>query len=172
PTRATSAPGSYREAKRSLAGLGGSGADQPGVRYGRSGFFRRPLPADAAAALAHAVVARRVPGERHEVAFTPWGGAYNRVPPDATAFAHRAEAYLAEVAVVTSGGVPRGLHRSWAAIAPFGTGGVYPNFPDPDRALPAAAYHGPHHDRLRRIRSATDPDAVLSTRLEEPCPAP
>jgi hypothetical protein len=106
PTRATSAPGSYREAKRSLAGLGGSGADQPGVRYGRSGFFRRPLPADAAAALAHAVVARRVPGERHEVAFTPWGGAYNRVPPDATAFAHRAEAYLAEVAVVTSGGCP------------------------------------------------------------------
>jgi hypothetical protein len=54
--------------------------------------------------------------------------------------------------------------RSWATIARFGTGRVYPNFPDPDRALPATAYHGGNHERLRRIRAAVDPSTVMSPR--------
>ncbi|GAA5117997.1 FAD-binding oxidoreductase [Pseudonocardia adelaidensis] len=175
PATGTVTPGSFREAKRALAGLGGSGAELPGTRYGRSEFFRRPLPAGAAAALARAVVDDRVPGHAHEVDLNAWGGAYNRVPPDATAFAHRGEAFLLEVGLVASDGVagaPARLERSWSAVAPFGTGRVYPNFPDPDRALPAAAYHGDNHERLRRIRAAADPDTVLSPTLEEPCPAP
>jgi hypothetical protein len=46
PARLTWASGSFREAKRVLAGHGGSGAEQPGVRYGRSEFFHRPFTAD------------------------------------------------------------------------------------------------------------------------------
>jgi FAD/FMN-containing dehydrogenase len=156
PARASFAPGSFREAKRSLSGLGGGGAEQPGVRYSRSEFFRRPFPTDAAAALVRSVLADRVPGQAHEVDLTPWGGAYNRTPPDATAFAHRAEAYLVGNTIVTSGDDPaarRRLERSWATIAPFGTGRVYPNFPDPDRTLPATAYHGGNHERLRRMQA-------------------
>jgi FAD/FMN-containing dehydrogenase len=174
PTTATLVPGSFREAKRALAGMGGGTAELPGVRYSRSEFFRRPLPRDAAAALARSVVAGRVPGQAHEVGFTPWGGAYNRTAPDATAFGHRAEAYLLEVSIVAGVRTPEAaarLERSWSAVAPFGTGRVYPNFPDPDRALPAAAYHGDNHERLRRIRIASDPDAVPSPSREEPCPA-
>jgi hypothetical protein len=123
------------------------------------------LPPDAAAALARTVAADREPGQAHEVGLTPWGGAYNRMPPDATAFAQRAEAYLVENSLVVDRdtvAARRRLDRSWSTIAPFGTGRVYPNFPDPDRPLPAAAYHGANHERLRRIRAAADPDAVLS----------
>ncbi|MHA6615459.1 FAD-binding oxidoreductase [Pseudonocardia sp. DLS-67] len=172
PTTWTLVPGSFREAKRSLAATGGDGSGLPGVRYGRSGFFRRPLPPGAAAALARSVLGGRVPGHTQEVALTPWGGAYNRVPPEATAFAHRGEAYLLEVGLVAAGrtaGAPDRLERSWSTAARFGTGRVYPNFPDPDRTLPAAAYHGDNHGRLQRIRAATDPDAVLSPK-ESRCP--
>jgi FAD/FMN-containing dehydrogenase len=175
PARVTVTHGSFREAKRSLAGLGGNGAELPGIQVKRSEFFRRPLPPDAAAALARSVLAGREPGRAHEVSLTPWGGAYNRVPPDATAFAHRAEAYLVDNTVVTRADVQGArlrLDRSWATIAPFGTGRVYPNFPDPDRPLPATAYHGGNLERLRRIHAAADPDVVLSPQLEEPCPAP
>jgi hypothetical protein len=167
------ASGSFLEAKRYLSGLGGSAAELPGVHYSRSEFFRRPLPPDAAAALACSVVAARVPGQAHEVDLTPWAGAYNRVPPDATAFAHRAEAYLVQISVVESeeGHGARGrLDRSWSTVALFGAGRVYANFPDPDRMLPATAYHGINHERLRRIRAAADPDAVI-IRKEEPCQA-
>jgi FAD/FMN-containing dehydrogenase len=175
PARMTFTPGSFREAKRSLAGVGGNGVALPGIQCKRSEFFRRPLPPDAAAALARSVVADRVAGQVHEVSLTPWAGAYNRVPPDATAFAHRAEAYLLDNTITTGDDVQGArlrLDRSWAPIAPYGSGGVYPNFPDPDRALPATAYHGGNHERLRRIHAAADPDAVLSAPLEEPCPAP
>jgi FAD/FMN-containing dehydrogenase len=173
PAGAAVTSGTFREAKRSLAGLGGNGAELPGVRYSRSTFFRRPLPPDAAAALARSVVADRVPGHAHEVDLTPWGGAYNRLPPGATAFAHRCELYMVEVSLVISqdsADARRRLDRSWSTIARFGTGRVYPNFPDPDHALPASAYHGDNHGRLRRIRAAADPGAVL-TPTAEPRPA-
>jgi hypothetical protein len=36
------------------------------------------------------------PGQSREVDFLPWGGAYNRVPADATAFAHRGERFMVQ----------------------------------------------------------------------------
>ena len=46
----------------------------------------------------------RSAGESRELDFTPWGGAYNRVPAEATAFAHRSELFLLKQAAVLDAG--------------------------------------------------------------------
>ena len=69
-----------------------------------------------------------------ELDFSPWGGAYTRVAREATAFAHRDARFLLKHAIVVDPGAPapgrEWLARSWALAHPFGTGGVYPNFPE------------------------------------------
>ena len=96
----------HRAAKRHLEGLGSvedrrerSDPEQPprpGHLYTKSEFFRGPLPAEAVAALVEHLTQGMVPGQSREVDFLPWGGAYNRVPADATAFVHRAERFLVQ----------------------------------------------------------------------------
>src|ERR671919_1758834 len=73
---------------------------QPGHLFAKSEFFRRPLPNDAIAALVETFSRGRVPGESRELDFMPWGGAYKRVRPDATAFVHRAELFQLKHAAV------------------------------------------------------------------------
>ena len=57
------------------------------------------------------------------------GGAYNRIPGDATAFANRGESFpLEHVAPLADADW---ACRSWALTHPHASGRVYPNFPDP-----------------------------------------
>jgi FAD/FMN-containing dehydrogenase len=157
PITVATRQGSYRDAKRALAGLGGDGGDAAGVRCSRSEFFRRPIPHTAVAALVATVVAQRVPGQAHEVSATPWGGAYNRAAPDATAFPHRGEAYLLQNTILVphrhAAAARRRLARSWSTIGRWGSGRGYANFPDPDRPVPARTYYGGNLERLRRVRA-------------------
>jgi FAD/FMN-containing dehydrogenase len=160
PTSASSIHLPYRETKRHLAERGGD--DDPGHLFSKSEYFRHALPAAAVGALVEHLANDRVAGESRELDFSPWGGAYNRVPEDATAFAHRAERFLLKHAVVIEPGIDSGparrwLARSWATVHPWGAGRVYPNFPDPDLDDEARAYHGPNHDRLLRVRRRYDP---------------
>jgi FAD/FMN-containing dehydrogenase len=158
----------YRAAKQALVGLGAAEEaepDQPRPMFSKSEFFRRPLPADAIATLVGALGPGRGRGESRELNFTPMGGAYNRVPADATAFAHRDERYLVEHVLVADADAPtvgrEWVARSWATAHPWGSGRVYPNFPDPDLADWADAYYGANHERLLRVKRAYDPDNVL-----------
>ena len=57
--------------------------------------------------------------------------------------------------------VRSGLTRSWATAHPWGSGGVFPNFPDPDLVDWAQAYHGDNYLRLTRIKESYDPDNVF-----------
>ena len=145
PESAELVHGTHREVKRHLAGTGGP---VEGIPYNRSEFFRERLPADAVAALIERFEAGRRPGETRELDFSPWGGAYNRVPVDATAFAHRdARFLLKHAAVLEPGMAPDGwVDRSWEIVHPWGTGGVYANFPEP--GLPDSAYWGANTERL------------------------
>jgi FAD/FMN-containing dehydrogenase len=109
--------------------------------------------------------ADRVAGQARELDFTPWGGAYNRVPADATAFVHRAERFLLKHEVVIAAEQSRTLTpaarvwltRSWALAHPSTAGGAYSNFPDADLDAWDRAYHGANLDRLRRVKTRYDP---------------
>jgi FAD/FMN-containing dehydrogenase len=140
--------------------------DRPGMCTARTGFFDRPLPEDAVAALLARLEDGRVHGELREVAFTPWRGAYGRVPAHATAFAHRDATYLVKHTVLVGpvGAARRGQEavdwttRSWAAVHPWDTGGAYANFPDPALADWLTAYYGDNAGRLREVKAAYDPE--------------
>jgi hypothetical protein len=159
---------SYRDTKRALAALGDpSDAGHP---YSRSEFFARRLPRDAIDALADHLGRDRVAGQARELDFTPWGGAYNGVAEDATAFAHRAERFLLKHTVVLGPDAApaerrqarRWLDRSWELVRPYGSGRVYPNFPDPGLGDPGRAYYAGNEPRLRRVKARYDPDDVFA----------
>jgi FAD/FMN-containing dehydrogenase len=135
------------------------------VKFDKSEFFRHTLPAATVSALAERLVADRMPGYDRAVTFFAWRGAYNRVPVDATAFAHREESFmLAFTAVVhhttepTRSAAQTWLNEMWRLTHPWGTGGVYPNFPDPTLDDGEVAYHGPNLTRLRATKRRYDPD--------------
>ena len=120
------------------------------IIHSKSEFFRNPLPPDAITQLLNAGC---------ELNFTPMGGAYNRIPVDATAFPHRRERFLLEHA----GPDRNAVRRSWSIADPHASGGVYPNFPDSDLTDADAhtAYHGPNHPRLRDLKAKYDPSNVF-----------
>lgn len=175
PTTANYAPGSYREVKRYLAEYDvGSATRRPVEReashsYSKSEFFRRELPADVIAQLLAHLADSRGPRAARVLDFTPWGGAYNCVPADATAFAHRAERFLLKHEVLVDPAASASeraaavnwLSRSWALVHACGSGGVYPNFPDPELDHSDRAYHGANLARLRRVKAAYDPQNVF-----------
>jgi FAD/FMN-containing dehydrogenase len=160
----------YRDAKRHLAEHGPADEQPEDAHpFSKSEFFRRPLPPEAVAALLEQLARERIPGQSRELDFTPWGGAYNRVPADATAFVHRSELFLLKQAVVIGSGASNSereaardwLGSSWASVHAWGSGGVYPNFPDPELEAAGHAYFGTNYDRLVRIKERYDPDTFF-----------
>jgi hypothetical protein len=119
------------------------------------------------AALVENLEEQRIPEQSRELDFTPWGGAYNRVPAEATAFAHRDGHFLLlHAAVVDPDALSAEreaarswLGRSWATAHPWGSGGVYPNFPDLE-GWPRA-YHGENLERLVRVKGRYDPEGFF-----------
>ena len=160
PLSARFQAGSAREAKTFLAGLGG---EEEGHPYLRSEFFAQPLSGDAIDALVAHLDAE---GFHRELDFSPWGGAYTRTPVEATAFAHRDARFLLKHAAVVEPGGPvdaarEWLDASWTITHPFGTGGVYPNFPEDGLDPWSEAYHGPNRERLLELKRRYDPEGVF-----------
>ncbi len=156
----------YRDTKRRLAEHGPGDEVPAGHPYCRSEFFRGPLPPETIARLVERLVSERRAGESRELDFSPWGGAYNRVAADATAFPHRDARFLLKFGVVLAPGADRRaatrwLGRAWETAHPHGTGGAYVNFPDPELEDSARAYHGGNLPRLERVKAAYDPDRLF-----------
>ena len=149
--------------------LAGAGVDADAHTVRRSGFFDRHLPEETITALVDHLAGDRVPGHARELDFTPWGGAYNRVPVDATAFAHRDAMFLLKhsaavdlhASAAERAAARRWLARSHATVHRWETGGVYPNFPDPDLPDWPRAYHGANYPRLQRVKARYDPDGFF-----------
>ncbi|TFV67465.1 UNVERIFIED_ORG: FAD-binding oxidoreductase [Bacillus sp. AZ43] len=91
------------------------------------------------------------------------GGEYAREGRAPSAFSHRAARY--SVLAVGMAPDPRSLphaHEVFAALAPWDTGGCWPNFGVPHDAVSARrCYDGPTLARLRRIVDTYDPRGVL-----------
>jgi hypothetical protein len=151
---------------------GGSSTTQPTAQthfYSKSEFFGRPLPGEAVGALLAAFVEGRTAGESRELDFMPWGGAYNRRRPDASAFVHRDQLFQLKHAValdpdapsVTKAAVHQAATRSWASVHAWGSGRVFQNFADPELEHWGEAYYGPNYHRLVRVKAQYDPSNLF-----------
>jgi FAD/FMN-containing dehydrogenase len=167
PTSGWRAFGPYREAKRRMSELGDP--DDPRHPFSKSQFFESPLPGEVIAALVEHLATDRVAGQVRELDFTPWGGAYNRVPTGATAFPHRNALFLLKHGVVLEPDASSAqreaarswLRRSWELARPRASGGAYVNFPDVDLEDWQRAYHGSNYERLRQVKRTYDPENVF-----------
>ena len=175
PTATALTPMTWPRTRKFWAELGDTGEEPGGPSvpepseaqclYAKSEFFARPLPAEAVGALLEAFGEGRTAGESRELDFMPWGGAYNRRPPGATAFVHRDQLFQLKHAVVVAPDAPpagqaaahRAATRSWASVHRWGSGRVFQNFADPDLEQWAEAYYGPNYDRLVRVKARYDP---------------
>jgi FAD/FMN-containing dehydrogenase len=140
--------------------------ERQGHRFTKSEFFDRPLPAEAIDRLVAVFAQERSAGEYRGLEWAPWGGQYNRVPADSSAFVHRSQLYSLKHAVLVDPARPaeqkstahRWVRSSWEAVHPWGNGGVYPNFPDPELPDWGRAYYGSNFSRLIDIKRQYDPD--------------
>lgn len=140
-----------------------------GYRVTKSEFFDHPLSEQVTAALVENWLDGERAGQYRSLEFAPWGGAYNRRPPQATAFVHRTPLFsIQHTALVdpsARAAAKEAAHdwvaRSWACVHPHGTGRVYQNFPDSDLPGWAEAYHGENLPCLRELKSKYDPDNVF-----------
>lgn len=95
------------------------------------------------------------------------GGAMARVPPEATAFVHRAAPF--DLIVIAGGFAAEDAqkHLTWArgvssAMQPFMSGGAYVNYLGADAGADAVrAAYGPAYDRLVALKNRYDPDNVF-----------
>jgi FAD/FMN-containing dehydrogenase len=138
----------------------------------RSNYVREPLAAEGVETLLSWV--ERWPGSHNAdgggAGLFSWGGAINRVAPDATAFVHRDTLFL--VSMDTSWTDDDGAARidanlDWlngmhAAMAPHVTGSAYQNFVDPELTNWREAYYGANYPRLVEVKEKYDPDGVFS----------
>lgn len=135
----------------------------------KSEFFARSLPSEVVAALVSGLAEDRQRGQTRELDFTPWGGAYNRSRSDATAFAHRNELFMlkhtASVDVESTAedriSARKWADDSWHRVHECGTGGVFPNFADPDLENWGHCYYGQNFDRLLGLKAKYDPGSVF-----------
>lgn len=140
-----------------------------GYRFTTSEFFARRLPPEGITALVDALSTDRRNGQNRSLWFGPWGGAYNRRAADATAFPHRDQLFILEYQASVAPAAPAHEKRAagqWAGrsrdtLHRWGSGSVYPAFPDCELADWEFAYYREHASRLREIKRAYDPDNLL-----------
>ncbi|MCP2257824.1 FAD/FMN-containing dehydrogenase [Streptoalloteichus tenebrarius] len=136
----------------------------------RGNFVDRVLPRQGVRALLAAFDDGRFPGQARDLDLIAFGGAANRVPPDATAFAHRAHRFYAGYSMgmdphVTDAGRRAGeqwIDRCFAVVRLWGSGHSYQNFLDPKLPDWQHAYYGENYPRLRRVKAAYDPEGFFA----------
>ena len=130
---------------------------------GKSDYVTTPLTDDGLATLMEQING----AEDVYVICDAYGGAISRVAADATAFAHRGGT-LFSIQYATYWTDPAQtpsrlamLRKFYAAMRPYVSGGAYVNYCDADLIDWPTAYWGQNLARLKRIKTAFDPDNVF-----------
>jgi FAD/FMN-containing dehydrogenase len=171
--------GSYLDVQRIWAGCATeTAADcrtiRPASFAAASAYVATPLSSAGAEAIVTAVERRQAEGAGSgAVLLDPYGGALNRVAPDATAFVHRDQLFSAQMLAYwgsAGGGLAAGawLGGLQASMRPHVSGQAYQNYIDPNLATWKHAYYATNLPRLREIKRRYDPDDVFRFRQSIP----
>jgi hypothetical protein len=87
-----------------------------------------------------------------------------------SAFAHRDPLFLVEHNADVDGSasdeirisVQDWVSQSWTTLHPWGSGQIYPNYPDPGLAGWATAYYGSNLRRLTGVKDKYDPQGLFA----------
>ena len=109
-----------------------------------------------------------LPSPQCELVLAQLGGAANRTPADATAYAHRDAEYIVNVHGRWERREDDVRCTTWArgffeAAKPYATGGVYVNFMSEDEQQRTPSAYGRNFDRLAAIKAKYDPENLFRT---------
>jgi FAD/FMN-containing dehydrogenase len=88
-----------------------------------------------------------------------YGGAINRIAPDATAFVHRDQLFC--IQYYSGSADDSWLQAAHSAMRPHVSGQAYQNYIDPQLRGWQAAYYGDNYARLQQVKAAVDPDRLF-----------
>jgi FAD binding domain/Berberine and berberine like len=152
--------------------LAPQGTVQREASVGRSDLVLQPLSSAAIDAVIQGVSQRQADPATTTVAgvaFDAFGGAINRVAPDATAFVHRNTLFGTQYnatwpASASADAIQsniNGLNNLYAAMRPYASGFAYQNYIDPQLASWQEAYYGANLPRLKSVKSKYDPEGFF-----------
>jgi FAD/FMN-containing dehydrogenase len=141
----------------------------------KSSYARAPIAPGGIAALVGAIERRQRQSALGSgaILLDSYGGAINRVAPDATAFVHRDALFSLQYLAYWGREAGAAPARAWiraahAAARPFVSGSAYQNYIDPDLADWQRAYYGGNLPRLIDVKAAADPDDLFRFRQSIP----
>jgi FAD/FMN-containing dehydrogenase len=143
----------------------------PGGRYFFKSHFLNELTDQAIEAVLAADSKR--PNPESLIVIRTLGGAIRDVADDDSTYPHRGAQYNLSVDAswfdATLDSTAIGWARaSWAAMAPFSTGGVYVNFAGLGQEVDRTAAFGPNVSQLDSIQQAYDPDGIFAAAAARP----
>lgn len=153
------APRTFFEAVLLYAGCNSVAAcrKQPSEAFkAKSDYVRRPFSSTAINRIVQGIDSFSSGGLA--MIMDAYGGAINKVPPAATAFAHRDMLFAIQYyATPGSGSNVAALNRFYKSLRPYMSGYAYVNYIDPKQPNWAHAYYGSNYPRLVSIKKKYDP---------------
>ncbi|GCE31386.1 hypothetical protein KDA_68700 [Dictyobacter alpinus] len=147
------------------------GQIQRNASAAKSDYFSKTMPRQGINALVNAIAQRQKSSLPNTggIGIDTYGGAINRVAPDATAFVHRNMLFSiqynanwdtdASAAIISQNRT--WLNNTWQAMKPYASGAAYQNYIDPTLDNWQQAYYGNNLARLQKVKATYDPKNVF-----------